>query len=107
MPTYAYRCKKCDHEFEIFHGIKDETPRRCPKCRSKAVRVPSGGAGLLFRGTGFYITDYRSQSYKDKAKQEKSAAGSAKSEGGSGKSEGGSSPGAGGDKGTKGKKATG
>ncbi len=94
MPTYAYRCKKCEHEFELFHSIKDDTPRRCPQCRSKAVRVPAGGTGLLFRGSGFYITDYRSQSYKDKAKQEKSGGGgAAKSEGGSGGSAAGPSGG--------------
>src|SRR5437899_7123846 len=71
MPTYDYRCTKCGHVFELVHSIKDDTPRRCPKCRSKAERVPAGGAGLLFKGSGFYITDYRSKAYKDKAKQEK------------------------------------
>ena len=70
MPTYDYRCRKCGHVFELFHGMKDETPRRCPKCRGKAERVPGTGAGLLFKGSGFYITDYRSSSYKEKAKSE-------------------------------------
>jgi putative FmdB family regulatory protein len=70
MPTYDYRCTKCGHRFEVFHSIKDDTVRRCPKCRSKAVRVPAGGAGLLFKGSGFYITDYRSKSYQERAKQE-------------------------------------
>lgn len=74
MPTYEYRCKKCGHQYELFHSIKDDTPRRCPRCRGKAERVPTGGAGLLFRGSGFYITDYRSDSYKEKAKSEKPAA---------------------------------
>src|SRR5262249_18157926 len=83
MPTYDYRCTKCGHTFELFHSMTDDKPKRCPKCRSKAVRVPSGGAGLLFKGSGFYITDYRSKSYREKAKQEKGAAGS----GSSGKSE--------------------
>lgn len=73
MPTYDYRCRKCGHRFELFHGIKDESPKRCPKCRSRAERVPAGGAGILFRGSGFYITDHRSASYREKAKQEKSA----------------------------------
>ena len=102
MPTYVYRCKK-GHEFELFHSMKDDSEKRCPKCRSRAVRVPSAGAGLLFKGSGFYITDYRSSSYKEKAKQEKGGAssdaaksggkseGGAKSEGG-GKSEGGAKP---------------
>lgn len=70
MPTYDYRCTKCGHRFELFHSIKDETPRRCPRCRGKAVRVPAGGAGLLFKGSGFYITDYRSKQYKERAKQD-------------------------------------
>ena len=73
MPTYVYRCKKCKHRFEVFHAMSDEMVRRCPRCKGKAERVPAGGAGLLFKGTGFYITDYRSKAYKDKAKSEKSA----------------------------------
>jgi putative FmdB family regulatory protein len=72
MPTYTYRCRKCGHRFDLFHGIKDESRKRCPKCRSRADRVPAGGAGILFKGSGFYITDYRSSSYKEKAKQERS-----------------------------------
>ena len=79
MPTYVYRCKK-GHEFELFHSISDETPRRCPKCRSAAKRVPAGGSGLLFKGSGFYITDYRSKGYKESAKQEKSGSEPAKKE---------------------------
>lgn len=70
MPTYDYRCRKCGHRFELFHSIKDETPKRCPRCKGRAVRVPAGGAGLLFKGSGFYITDYRSKSYKEKARSE-------------------------------------
>ena len=57
MPTYDYRCEK-GHVFELFHGIKDDTPRFCPRCSAPAGRIPSGGAGLLFKGSGFYITDY-------------------------------------------------
>ena len=70
MPTYDYQCTKCKHRFELFHSISDDTVKRCPKCKAKAVRVPSAGAGLLFKGSGFYITDYRSKSYQEKAKQE-------------------------------------
>ena len=95
MPTYAYRCTK-GHEFELFHSIKDDTPKRCPKCKSKAVRIPAGGAGLLFKGSGFYITDYRSSSYKDKAKKEKgggSGGGGGESKKSDSKSSGGSSKG--------------
>jgi putative FmdB family regulatory protein len=70
MPTYDYRCRKCGHVFEVFHSMSDDTPRRCPECRSKAVKVPGLGAGILFKGSGFYITDYRSDSYQQKARQE-------------------------------------
>ena len=71
MPTYDYRCTKCGHRFELFHGMNDTARKRCPKCKGPARRVPGGGGGLLFKGTGFHITDYRSKSYKDKARQEK------------------------------------
>ena len=81
MPTYDYRCRKCGHRFELFHSIKDNKPKRCPKCGGRADRLISGGAGLLFKGSGFYVTDYRSRQYKERAKQEKG--GSAKPEGGS------------------------
>jgi putative FmdB family regulatory protein len=70
MPTYVYRCSKCGHVFEEFHGIKDTKPRKCPKCGKRAAKVPAGGAGLLFKGSGFYLTDYRSASYREAAKQE-------------------------------------
>ena len=69
MPTYVYRCKK-GHEFELFHSMSDESPKRCPKCRSAAKRVPAGGAGFLFKGSGFYITDYRKDSYKKDSKKD-------------------------------------
>jgi len=75
MPTYEYRCEKCGHQFEEFHGIRDRKPRRCPRCKGRARRVPPGGVGLIFKGSGFYITDYRSKDYKEKAKQEKSQGG--------------------------------
>ncbi len=70
MPTYEYRCER-GHTFELFHSIKDETPKTCPQCGAPAKRVPAGGAGLLFRGSGFYITDYRSKSYKERAKADR------------------------------------
>ena len=98
MPTYTYRCRKCGHKFELFHSIKDETPKRCPRCRGRAVRVPAGGAGLLFKGSGFHVTDYRSKSYKEKQKQEKpggeggaGGTGSGSAGGGAGSPGGGSS----------------
>jgi putative FmdB family regulatory protein len=83
MPTYEYRCRKCGHQFEVFHGMRDDAPRRCPKCRGRAQRVPAGGAGLLFKGSGFYITDYRSRTYKEKARQERSSSGGSGGSGGS------------------------
>lgn len=71
MPTYDYRCDK-GHTFELFHSMKDESVKHCPECGEPARRVPGGGAGFLFKGSGFYITDYRSKGYKEKAKAEKS-----------------------------------
>jgi putative FmdB family regulatory protein len=70
MPTYTYECSACGHRFEEFHSMTDERRRRCPRCRRRAKRVPAGGAGLLFKGSGFYITDYRSSSYRERAKKE-------------------------------------
>jgi putative FmdB family regulatory protein len=72
MPTYVYRCSK-GHTFELFHAISDDSPKKCPTCRSGAKRVPAGGSGVLFKGSGFYQTDYRSSSYKEGAKKEKGA----------------------------------
>ena len=86
MPTYDYRCEK-DHVFELFHSIKDDSPKACPKCGAPSKRVPGGGGGLLFKGSGFYITDYRSKQYKASARAEKSGSGTS----GSGTSGGGSS----------------
>ncbi len=86
MPTYDYRCGN-DHVFEVFHAITDDSPRACPECGAPAKRVPGGGSGLLFRGSGFYITDYRSSSYREKAKSESApkAADPPKPSGGAGK----------------------
>src|SRR5262245_24037723 len=84
MPTYVYRCKN-GHTFELFHSISDESPKRCPECGAEAKRVPAGGAGFLFKGSGFYITDYRSKGYQDAAKKEGGSADKpASSSGGSG-----------------------
>ena len=83
MPTYVYQCRKCGHRFELFHSIKDDKPKRCPRCRGRCDRVPSAGAGILFKGSGFYITDYRSREYNERAKSEKGgAAGKADAAGG-------------------------
>lgn len=69
MPTYQYRCKDCSHEFEEFQPMTADPIDVCPKCKGVPRRLISGGAGLLFKGSGFYITDYRSDKYKaDKSK---------------------------------------
>ena len=85
MPTYEYICQKCGHQFEKVQSIAAGSLRVCPKedCRrkpwgkGKVKRVSSGGAGLLFKGSGFYITDYRSEKYKEAARKDSSAASSA------------------------------
>ncbi|MBN1269912.1 MAG: zinc ribbon domain-containing protein [Kiritimatiellae bacterium] len=70
MPTYEYECLRCGHEFELFQSISDKPRSRCPKCRGKVRRRIGTGAGVLFKGSGFYSTDYRSESYKRAAKAE-------------------------------------
>lgn len=78
MPTYEYQCDACDHKFEEFQSITAEPLTKCPSCKKKKVRrLFSAGGGLLFKGSGFYITDYRSESYKKSA--DKSAASSSDS----------------------------
>jgi putative FmdB family regulatory protein len=71
MPTYEYRCEACGHEFERFQSITAKPIRKCPKCgKNKVKRLLSTGGGLIFKGSGFYITDYRSDQYKNAAKAE-------------------------------------
>jgi putative FmdB family regulatory protein len=78
MPTYEYLCEKCGQNFEAFQSMRDESFRECPKelCRQKkwghgkVKRLVGTGAGLIFKGSGFYQTDYRSSSYKEGAKKE-------------------------------------
>lgn len=69
MPTYDYECPK-GHTFEAFQKMTAKPVAKCPKCGAKARRKISGGAGFLFKGAGFYITDYRSDDYKKKASSE-------------------------------------
>ena len=72
MPTYEFRCKACGHRFERFLSITAEDPESCPVCgRGPIRRLPSSGAGLIFKGSGFYATDYRSDSYKEAEKKER------------------------------------
>jgi putative FmdB family regulatory protein len=77
MPTYEYACDACGHAFEEFQSITAAPLRKCPSCaKSKLRRLISSGGGLIFKGSGFYITDYRSDSYKKAAEAEtKSASG--------------------------------
>jgi putative FmdB family regulatory protein len=92
MPTYEYSCEKCKKDFEIFQSMKDDAFKTCPKeaCRmktwgkGKVKRQLGSGAGLIFKGSGFYITDYRSENYKsaaksDSASKESSSSGSSPS----------------------------
>jgi putative FmdB family regulatory protein len=92
MPTYDYECRK-GHRFELFQKMTDEPVAECPECGAEASRQISGGAGFLFKGEGFYITDYRSDDYKKKASADKgdSASGGSSSSSGSEGSSGGSS----------------
>jgi putative FmdB family regulatory protein len=63
MPTYEYACTKCGYHFEQFQSMKDEPLKKCPKCKKPALkRLVGAGAGLIFKGTGFYITDYKKAS---------------------------------------------
>lgn len=75
MPTYEYECQKCGHRFEVFQSIKDAPKKSCPqpRCRGRVKRLLGTGAGLLFKGSGFYITDYRSKGYSEAAKKDSSA----------------------------------
>jgi len=72
MPTYDYECENCDHEWEVFHSMKQKPIRKCPECgKLKAKRVIGAGGGIIFKGSGFYETDYRSESYKKAADADK------------------------------------
>src|SRR5437660_1624865 len=74
MPTYDYVCDACEHAFEEFQGFNDELLTKCPKCGKKKLRRLFGsGAAILFKGSGFYETDYRSESYKTAAKKDQDA----------------------------------
>lgn len=79
MPTYEYQCSSCGHRYEKFQSIKAAPIKRCPACgKNTAQRLIGTGAGLIFKGSGFYITDYRSEGYKEKAKAESGSGGESK-----------------------------
>ncbi len=92
MPTYQYRCNECSHEFSEFQSITADPLSTCPECGGAVKRLISGGAGFLFKGDGFYTTDYRSENYKqaEKADRESTSSGSGGGSDGS-KSDGGGS----------------
>lgn len=107
MPTYEYRCEKCGKEFECFQSMTDRPLAVCPKdmCgmkkwgKGKVKRLLSAGSGLIFKGSGFYITDYRSDSYKAAAKKDTGAgSGSSASGSGGGEKKPAAKPAKGGDK---------
>lgn len=75
MPTYAYACEKCGHTFDEFQSIKAKPLRKCPQCNKLTLkRLIGTGAGIIFKGSGFYQTDYRSDSYKKAAEKDSGAA---------------------------------
>ena len=79
MPTYEYSCENCGYEFEQFQSITAKLLRKCPTCRKMSLkRLIGSGAGVIFKGSGFYQTDYRSESYKKAAKKEKGVVSSSK-----------------------------
>jgi len=88
MPTYDYACKACKHAWEEFQSITSKPTQKCPKCgKKKAERKIGPGAGLIFRGSGFYITDYRSEGYKKAADADSKSSSSSSESKGDSKSE--------------------
>jgi putative FmdB family regulatory protein len=74
MPTYDYECNACGHTFELFQSISEPVKKSCPECgKPKLRRLFGTGAAVVFKGSGFYQTDYRSESYKKAAEKDKSA----------------------------------
>lgn len=85
VPTYEYECGKCGHRFELFQSMADEPLKACPCCGGEVRRLIGTGAGLIFKGSGFYETDYRSDSYKKAAKADTTADVLKKTDGDAGK----------------------
>jgi putative FmdB family regulatory protein len=80
VPTYEYECKKCGHRFESFQSMTAAPLSECPECKGPVKRLIGAGAGLLFKGSGFYLTDYRSDSYKKGARKESGSSSSGSKE---------------------------
>ena len=72
MPTYDYECTKCGHTFEVFHAVNSSPRKRCPRCEGKIKKLISAGSGLIFKGSGFYITDYKKKDSGNQVSSEKS-----------------------------------
>lgn len=72
MPTYEYECTKCKERFDLFQRMTEKPLQKCRFCGGKVRRLIGAGAGLIFKGSGFYATDYRSENYRQREKQEKS-----------------------------------
>ena len=88
MPTYDYECQKCGHLFEVFQSMTDERLKKCPECKGKVKRLLGTGAGIIFKGSGFYETDYRSDGYKTAAKKDSDSSSAASSSSSASKSDG-------------------
>jgi putative FmdB family regulatory protein len=89
MPTYEYQCDACDHRFDEFQSMSEEPLKKCPECgRKKLRRLFGTGAAVLFKGSGFYQTDYRSDSYNAAAKADKDKGGGTAGAGGGGNTNG-------------------
>jgi len=70
MPTYEYECQKCRYHFELSQSMKEAPKKTCPKCKGRVKRLLGTGAGIIFKGSGFYSTDYRKPGYTDAAKKD-------------------------------------
>ena len=75
MPTYEYECRKCGNRFDEFQKMSAKPVAKCPKCGAKATRLLSGGAGLVFKGSGFYLTDYGRAGQKPRSESSESSSG--------------------------------
>lgn len=91
MPTYEYKCLDCGIRFDRFQSITEDPIQECPECSGQTKRLIGAGAGLIFKGSGFYITDYRSDGYKESEKKDKESSSSSSGDSKSGDSKSGDS----------------
>ena len=87
MPTYSYECKQCGHELDKFHGMNDSPRVKCPKCKAACRKLIGSGAGVIFKGSGFYETDYKTKTGKPDDSAGKKSSDKKTTESSSGKSE--------------------